>query len=130
MGLRLPDKCINGGYKKVDDFLDLVNQAKLTQTIDFAVCIMSDGCISKNRSLSLLCISSHVCAFIYFPVISDDIKYTEKQTEVVTQCLSVKTLQKFARSPKNDTLLENIVLKINAKCGGLNNDLMTRQDPV
>jgi len=61
---------------------------------------------------------------------TDDIKFAEKQTEVVTQCLSVKTLQKFARSPKNDTLLENIVLKINAKCGGLNNELMTRQDPV
>uniref|UniRef100_A0A915JMM4 Uncharacterized protein n=1 Tax=Romanomermis culicivorax TaxID=13658 RepID=A0A915JMM4_ROMCU len=104
MGMKIPSNYPQIVSIKADEVLSYIDEHKRLNDIKLAICILDSRASSRQRG---------------------DIKYHEKDTEVVTQCLNAQTIQKSQRNRGgNDMMFENIVLKLNAKCGGLNNDVV------
>lgn len=93
-----------------DDSADALLRHLSMKDFRFIICLMGDHIKSdKLRNTIKLC----------------EVKYT-----IVTQCIRVRTMMKCMQnlSPNNDTL-KNLVYKINAKNGGVNNELQLN-DPI
>lgn len=100
MGVSMSSKYA-GDYQSEDNAEALLRYLS-SEDFKFVICIMGDHIkTDKVKNTIKLC----------------EVKYT-----IVTQCLRAKTVAKCCNQPGNDTY-KNIVYKINAKNGGVNNEL-------
>lgn len=108
LGVQLP-RHFSGDYAKDDDADPLLRYLGLNG-FRFVICIMGDHVkTDKLRNAIKLC----------------EVKYT-----LVTQCVRTRTIQKCLNNPSpNNETFKNLIYKINAKNGGVNNELQLN-DPI
>lgn len=100
MGVSIPQD-FSGDYCK-DENADAILRHLSSKDFKFVICILGDHVkTDKLKNTIKLC----------------EVKYT-----IVTQCIRARTVLKCTSQPGNDTY-KNIVYKINAKNGGVNNEI-------